>query len=472
MGTSSQPYFTLARLASGGMGTVSLVARADAEFRRIFAMKRLKAGFDDNAELRRMFLQEAQIAGQLHNAHVVPVIDIGEDASGPYMVMEYIHGLPVSAVIREAARRNKSIPVSVCLGIVRQAALGLHAAHELRDAKGRALRLIHRDVSPHNLLLGFDGVVRLTDFGVARVWGSLSKTDPGILKGKLGYMSPEQLRFNDLDQRSDLYSLGVVLFELLSGRRPYQEPTPEKTVRAILAGLPPDVLESRRDVPPTVVELLFRLLGHRDQRPVTAAEVAETIGNAMADMGASDPSAGCRAYVELELSHAKEAATAKLQQYLSDLDTRLKRRRPKTLWRVALVAAILSTVGLLGVGVGKLLAPSPLITPEDPPSVSVASPPSAPLPSSVTRADTLSPTMRPPAQDTNPSTPNRVGLASSDVRATAMAARRPSKGNPPRATGRHRPARANRAAPPLADMQRSTMLREVDRPFAWSGTSD
>ena len=256
------------------MGRVELVVRREGEFARVYAMKRLLGDMVDDAELREMFQKEARIAGLIRHANVVPVLDVGEDEIGPFLVMEYVEGVPAWKPIVRARDAGERMPVGLCVEIVRQAALGLSAAHELIGPGGRALGVVHRDVSPHNVLLGFDGTVRVTDFGVARALDHGSRTRVGMLKGKTGYMSPEQIAYEKLDARADLFGLGVVAYELLAGRRLYPG-APEDAFERIRNEPPPDLRDVRPEVPAELAELVGAMLAKsRDDRPGSSAEVA------------------------------------------------------------------------------------------------------------------------------------------------------------------------------------------------------
>jgi eukaryotic-like serine/threonine-protein kinase len=193
-----------------------------------------------------------------------------------------VDGVSAADLICEAARHP--LPIEVCVRVARDVARGLHAAHELVDADGRHLNLVHRDVSPQNILVSFDGTARVTDFGIAKALGRTTRTATGALKGKFGYMAPEQLRFEEPDRRADLFALGVVLFELLSGRRLYDSRGSLEGPRRVLTEPPPDLTEYRDDVEPPLVDLLFRLLAKdREARPSTAREVAHTLEAALKD---------------------------------------------------------------------------------------------------------------------------------------------------------------------------------------------
>jgi serine/threonine-protein kinase len=250
--------------------------RREGSFERLFAVKRLRPELSSEPEVRAMFLDEARIAGLIRHPNVVSIVDVGEDHMGPFAVMELVDGIPVADLLGKSDVHP--LPLEVVLRITRDAAEGLHAAHELTGPDGTPLELVHRDVSPPNILLGFDGVARVTDFGVAKALGRLSKTSTGVLKGKLGYLSPEQLRFEEPDRRADLFALGVVLFELCTGQRLYSSRVGSDGPRRILTEPPPDLADFRDDVEPELVELLFELLAKsRDARPESAKAVARRL---------------------------------------------------------------------------------------------------------------------------------------------------------------------------------------------------
>jgi serine/threonine protein kinase len=261
-------------LGKGGMGTVELATRREGRFLRVYAIKRLSDELRASRSGRDMFMDEARVAGLLRHPNVVSVLDVGEDERGPYLVMDYVKGLDLARIIRGLRQRGRRMPIDVALRILADLAAGLHAAHELRGPRGEPLGLVHRDVSPHNVLIDFEGIVRLTDFGVAKAVGQASHTSTGVLKGKIGYMAPEQLRFEPVDRRGDLFALGVVGFEVLAGERLFRGETPSEIARAVLRTEIPDLAEQRDDVPPALHELLLRMLASDPQkRPATAADI-------------------------------------------------------------------------------------------------------------------------------------------------------------------------------------------------------
>jgi len=279
-------YQPVCELAAGGMGRVDLVVRRDGSFLRFFARKRLRPELVDDDAVRRMFLDEGRIAGLVRHPHVVSVVDVGEDAAGPYLVMDFVEGISLAQLVARVAARRQQVPLAVALRIAGQVAEGLHAVHETCGPDGEPLQLIHRDVSPQNVLIAFDGTARVSDFGIAKALGRRTRTTTGVLKGKLGYLAPERLRFEEPDRRADLFSFGVVLFELLAARRLYDSPDEVQGARRILDEPPPDITDERDDVDPELVELLFELLAKDPAcRPPDAGVLArrlERIGGSLA----------------------------------------------------------------------------------------------------------------------------------------------------------------------------------------------
>jgi len=331
MPVMGEPAFSVARAASyrhirplahGGMGTVELAVRRDGTFQRLYAIKRLHAHLREEADVRAMFLDEARIAGLIRHASVVSVLDVGEDDQGPFLVMEYVEGVAVGQIIERSIERAQPVPMEVALRIGLQAALGLHAAHELVGSDGAPLGLVHRDISPYNILVGFEGIARVTDFGIAKALGRAAKTSRGILKGKLGYMAPEQLRFRDQDRRTDLFSLGVVLFELLTSTRLYPGSEPEKSAQRILEEPPPDLLDFRDDAPPELVGLIFKLLAKSaEHRPSDARSVARTLETILHELLAERDCIDTSEYLERQFGEDRRRMQGELAQELSRLDS-------------------------------------------------------------------------------------------------------------------------------------------------------
>lgn len=280
-------YEVLARLASGGMAGV-YVARAIgvAGFERLFAIKVLHPHLAHEEEFISMFLDEARLAARIRHPNVVPTLDISDTPdAGFYLVMEYIEGDHLGALLQKAWKLGKRLPFPVTLRIVVDALEGLAAAHNLTDESGRNLHLVHRDISPHNVMVSSDGVARITDFGVAKAEVRLSTTREGQFKGKLAYMAPEHASNGDADQRSDLFSMAIILWESLAGRRLFRAENHAATLNKIC--LEPIPLLSSVDggLAPFDALLAKALARDPNDRFQSAEEFAEAIEEAAPTLG-------------------------------------------------------------------------------------------------------------------------------------------------------------------------------------------
>ncbi len=262
-------------IARGGSGTIELAFRGALRgigFQRMIAIKRLRPDRREEPEARRMFLQEARLTGELRHPNVVGVLDLGEDDEGPYLLMDFVLGLSLGELSTALVERGVKLPVQLGLRIGAAIARGLQAAHEATDSKGEPLGLTHRDVSPNNVLVGFDGVVRLVDFGLARALEDARSGE--LLRGTSGYLAPEQLRFEPIDARADLFALGVLLVELVSGERLYGDQDARVAAKRIVSEPVPDVRHLQPDLSEPVAALLETLLAKDPaDRPTGAAEV-------------------------------------------------------------------------------------------------------------------------------------------------------------------------------------------------------
>lgn len=358
-------------LARGGMGEVKLGMRQAGEFRRLVAIKRLRPEYADDPRFHDMFLAEARLAGLVRHANVVSVLDVGVDEGGPYLVMDYVEALTLADVLKAGA-----VPLQVALRIVREVALALGAAHALRGADGELLGLVHRDVSPQNVLLGFDGVARLTDFGIAKAHGT-AQTSTGVLKGKVGYMAPEQLRFLPPTPRTDLFALGVVLHELLTGSRLYHGGDTGTVARRILDEPSPDLYEAVPDAPSALIELHFELLAKDpDDRPASADEVATRLGAVLDELVAGEGSLELRSFVNDAFAEERDAARAKVEALVALAETPAPRRARRGWW-VAAIALLALGGTAAGVWWSRDAAPEPTATVPPPPTSPIAAPPAA-----------------------------------------------------------------------------------------------
>lgn len=266
------------------MGTVHKCRLQGSGFDRIVAVKTLHAHLAEDETFRAMFLEEARLAGGIRHPNVVSVLDVREHGGTLALVMDYIQGVTVGELVQWHVREGYEVPYQLCLSIVRDTAKALEAAHSLCDAEGQPLGLIHRDVSPQNVLLDANGVAYLTDFGIAKAYDRQVRTRTGVIKGKYGYLAPEVLQYREPDHRADLFSLGVVLFELLAGRNLYPAAEGLESARRVIEEPVPDILDERDDVDPRIVDLLFRLLAKdRDDRPAQASHVVEILTECLDD---------------------------------------------------------------------------------------------------------------------------------------------------------------------------------------------
>jgi eukaryotic-like serine/threonine-protein kinase len=268
----------IGRLATGGMAEVYLALSGELPgFRTLLVVKRILPHLAQNRQFIRMFLDEARLAALLDHPNVVRIIEVGHDGEEYFLAMELVQGKPLSAVLRKAAREKRPPTPALAAYIMAQAASGLGYAHALTDGEGRPLGVVHRDVSPQNVLLSFEGAVKLIDFGVARAFGRVAHTSPGGLKGKIEYMSPEQASAEDVDHRADVFALGIVLWEVLTGRRLYRRETELATMRAILDDPIPRPSEVA-DVPLALEAVVMRALRKkRDGRFSSAHEMAQAL---------------------------------------------------------------------------------------------------------------------------------------------------------------------------------------------------
>src|SRR4051812_9626715 len=271
-------YQIIGRLATGGMAEVYLALSGDVPgFRTLVVVKRILPHLASNAQFIRMFLDEARLAALLDHPNIVRIIEVGHDGEDYFLVMELVQGKPLSAVLRKAAREHKPPAPALTSYLISQAAHGLSYAHTLTDGEGRPLGVVHRDVSPQNVLISFEGAVKMIDFGVARAFGRVAHTSPGGLKGKIDYMSPEQASAEEVDHRADVFALGVVLWEAVTGRRLFRRETELATMRAIVDDPIPHPAEIA-SIPPELDAIVMRALRKRkDARYASAQEMAAAL---------------------------------------------------------------------------------------------------------------------------------------------------------------------------------------------------
>jgi serine/threonine-protein kinase len=241
-------YEVVGRLAAGGMAEVLLARlRGPHGFEHPVVIKRILPHLALDPDMVNLFLDEARTISALHHPNLIRVHELGSDAQGLYMVMEYLEGESIADICRRQAARDEHIDPEIAAHILAEACAGLHAAHEASDPGGRPLGLVHRDVSPQNIIVTYDGSVHVIDFGIAARADRITRTEAGVVRGKHEYLAPEQCRAEPLDRRADIFALGVVLFELTSGRRVYRRSSMAETFRAILSEPVPRLLDVRAE---------------------------------------------------------------------------------------------------------------------------------------------------------------------------------------------------------------------------------
>lgn len=329
------------RIGRGGMATVWVARehRDDSKSDRLIAVKAMLVELADEPEFMKMFIDEVRLVRSIHHPNVVELYDVGEHQGLMWMSMEWVEGESLHTIIAEAGKR-RAIPPEMAVRILTDAAAGLNAAHELRDEHGAPRGVVHRDISPHNILIGTNGSVKLVDFGVAKAMGRVSEaTRAGQLKGKFGYMSPEQALGKTIDRRSDLFSLGIVLFELTTGRRLFRGETDVETLRLVISGQVPRPTSIDPKYPQKLERIVLRALDRDpDQRYQTAQEIEEDL----------------RRFLKSERVVVPQSGIAGLLKRV--VGERIEQRRKAV--RSALKA--LSTGGAMG---AELLSPDPAFTP-------------------------------------------------------------------------------------------------------------
>ena len=280
--SDSARYELLGEIASGGMATVHLGRMRRAHgFSRLVAIKAMHPQFAKDPAFAGMFVDEARLTARLRHPNVVPTLDIICEGDELLIVMEYIEGESLASLLRFSKDAGDSMPVTVACAILHDALLGLHEAHEAKDDDGQGLAIIHRDVSPQNVLVGLDGLARVLDFGVAKARGTVHASFDGEIKGKVPYMPPEQLFGEKLDRTVDIYAAGVLLWESLAGARLFEGPTEEIIVRRISEETVPAPSTRRAELSAVLDAVVLRALSRDNKaRFQTALDMANAIAAA------------------------------------------------------------------------------------------------------------------------------------------------------------------------------------------------
>ena len=269
-------YEVLEKIAAGGMATVHL-GRALGESgqpARFIAVKRMHRQYAGDPDFRSMFLDEAQLCARIQHENVVPTLDVVDAGGELLLILELVEGESLSRLAKQVSARGLRIPLAVSAAIVIDLLRGLHAAHEALSETGEPLQMVHRDVSPHNVIVGSDGVSRVLDFGVAKARGRMQQTQHGQIKGKIAYMSPEQARGKAVDRRSDVFAAGIVLWEVLTGKRLFEGDNEASVLTKLLTETPP-LLSSHDPTLAAYDPIAMRALStNPDERFASALEMA------------------------------------------------------------------------------------------------------------------------------------------------------------------------------------------------------
>jgi eukaryotic-like serine/threonine-protein kinase len=442
-------YELLLPIASGGMGTVYLARkRGPGGFERHVALKLTHAYLREQPEFAAQLIEEAKIASRIVHPNVVSVLDVEDDEYGVFLVMQYVEGDTLGAIMQHASTNGTTVPIDIGLRILTDALTGLHAAHELKDSNGQPLGIVHRDFTPQNILVGTDGVSRLTDFGVAKAVTRAGGTRTGIVKGKTAYMSPEQVRALPLDRRCDVWAAGVIAWEMFAGRRLRDLGADPAALLLRIATEPVERLSAVvPDIPPAVDEVVASALAHDRTRrcptaeqfrdrllrawapfaiPAEGSDVAEHVqrvaGQDLADRRALARTASTRAMVELpttDLQSSSDSSAeavrteASLSSAAAAQPAGLRGRRVSVL---AVEAAIVgAALGVLILGARRLVAPERVVVMSSATALPVPAVPVASQASSATpvATPTLLPTNAAPSGSVD--TPRASGTALSVV---------------------------------------------------------
>jgi serine/threonine-protein kinase len=324
-------YTLLAKLATGGMAEIFLARmKGVAGFEKQVVIKRILPQYADDEQFVAMFLDEARIAARISHPNVCQVYELGEVDGQYFLAMEYLEGIPLTTVLRKVTKDGLPPDLRLVTALVVQACEGLHNAHELKELDGQPIGVVHRDISPQNLFVTIDGTVKVLDFGIAKATGASAKTRTGTVKGKYAYMSPEQLRGEALDRRSDVFALGVVLFESATGRRLFHRDTDYLIFKAITDEPIPSVRDLRPDIPPALAMAAHKSLArNRDERTATARALGQAIARAMEPYGGMMSPLAIAEFVETTFAEEVARVRGKIATAVVESSKRLEGDVPR-----------------------------------------------------------------------------------------------------------------------------------------------
>lgn len=273
-------YELLSLISRGGMAEIYHARMTGLSgFSKDAALKRILPEHSRNEEFVHLFVNEARVAAKLHHANIVQVFDFGDIDGEYYLAMELVNGTDLRKFLRPSQKKNEAVDIELATYIITQVFKGLHYAHTAKDETGASLYIIHRDLSPHNILLSSSGEVKISDFGIAKAAFTTGITAQGFVRGKLGYMSPEQVAGQPLSQKSDIFSVGVIVYELLIGKRLYKGSQGRKMVQQIAKAEPPDP-KSYSHLPPELSSFMLSLLERDPHQRPSAGEALRFLNSA------------------------------------------------------------------------------------------------------------------------------------------------------------------------------------------------
>jgi serine/threonine-protein kinase len=299
MASPQQRYRVLERIAAGGMAEVFRAESAGLEgFKKTVAIKRVLPHLSEKKQFIGMFLDEARLSASLSHSNCVQVFDIGVGDNTYFIVMEYVDGADLKTVVEYQKQQNTRLAIEASCFVCLKICEGLSYAHEMTDSKGRKLNIVHRDVSPPNVLITRFGEIKVVDFGLAKANSQLERSEPGIIKGKFSYLSPEAAHGEEVDARADVFAVGVMLWELLAGRRLFLGDTDLQTVRMVQAAQVPSIRQIDPNVPETLERVLAKALAaDRNKRYQSAAAFGRDLNAIMFAMGRAISSFDIAKYV-------------------------------------------------------------------------------------------------------------------------------------------------------------------------------
>lgn len=322
-------YYLVDKIATGGMAEIFKAKTfGHGGFENLVVIKRILPHIGENPEFIDMFIDEAKVTVALQHANIVRVYDFGKTLENYFIAMEYVDGKDVRSLLSKVSRERHAIPVPMCLYIAHEAAKGLHYAHTKANLQGEPYGIVHRDISPSNLLISYEGEVKVADFGIAKAKSNAYETRDGILKGKFEYMSPEQASGLPIDGRSDVFSLGIVLWEALTGRRLFKSESDTVTLRRIQAidVQPPSKVHPR--ITAELDDVVMRALAPLDQRYASAGAFAAELRRVLAPATIDALSAEFRVFVRSVFADERAAERDRLEAHTA-VAQRLHQRTPQ-----------------------------------------------------------------------------------------------------------------------------------------------